>query len=545
MDVGLACVDHDNPDVNVRIQSLQAVAQYSLTEKVISEVLIPRFLNYLNDSEEVLLIIITQTLYLKNQVHKAKYVYSLFLPLEILCDIIEDQVRLASIQAIADLITFYDLTGNYLIILIGKLIKTQSLYSIQSAVDLIEYFLPKTSSCTQVSLLEFLSLIFLNDCPILLRHYIASMVSTLSTQQPSQIYQVFLQNFLKDDEDFVRVEGVSLLISLEVDVMEFEWILNDQSWKVRCFLAQKITGLLKENNMKAISWYLIKYLNDCEPEVKAAAFQSLVEFCKAIPRELLGKVLENVKALHENIDTVTSPLALCIISLCPVVGLDYSKSYLLDIITSLMKSEKYEVELRIIQQLKSISSVLGLNFITIEILPVILKLIEHKNWKIRIQIISQLPKISEDLGLEFYSQYLHSHLLNAFNDIVFAVRKEATKCLAALIDVFAIKWAETEILPQTFNWGKDESFALRITAVNILIEICAKLDFEVSGEEVIEVISRLCKDRISNVRVCVANLSIRVLVCEMKISLRRELNKSIQLLQCDEDQDVRWVVKAF
>ena len=539
------CADYDNPDSNIRIKSIQDIASFSLSEEDISQVVIPRLVQYLDDSEEVLLIIITQILKLKYLVQDQQYIYSLFLPLEILSDIIEDEVRIAAVQAIVDLLKYYELTGNYLIILINKLIKTKSLYASHSAVELIEDFLPVVSASLQEELVKLMLSIF-KTSPIALRHQISSSVLKICLQfAHCKALRCLVAYFLEDSEDFVRVAGVNLLLLLQIDIKRYVWILDDKSWKVRCYLAQNISGLLEEGNLKEITQFFVKYLTDVEPEVKNAAYSSLENFCGKISGEELETVLEAVKLIEDSLDFISPVLASYVIKLCSVVGVKYSNLYLLEIIKKLLNGEICEIEFCIIQEVKSLSVAFSLNFIISFVYPVLLKLLDHKNWKIRMKAISQLPQIGRDLGLEFFMQYLHSQLMKGFNDLVHAVRLETIRSLAGVTDIFTITWTQQYILPDIFERSNNESYITRITAVNSLLGIYSKLNYDQCGEEVLEVISRLSRDKISNVRICVAKLCESLTIYDIPMSMREQLDKSIEGLQSDEDQDVRLIVSGL
>ena len=539
------CADCDNPDINIRVKSIQDLTSFPLNEEDIATIIIPRLLRYLDDSEEVLLIIITQILNLKCQVQNETYIVSLFLPLEILSEIIEDEVRIAAVQAIVELLNYYELTGKYLIILINKLIKSQSIYASYSAVELIEYFLPQVSCGLQEELVNLMLSIFIAS-PIALRHQISSSILKISPQvSRSQCLGCLLAHFLEDSEDFVRVAGVNLLLFLGIDISNYMWILADHSWKVRCYLAQNITGLLLEGNSSEITQYLIKYLTDAEPEVKIAAYSSLEGFCGKIHGEELEKVLETVKLLQDDLEFISPVLARYVIKLCSVVGVKYSNLYLMEIIKKLLEGERCESEFCIINEVKTIYLVTSMDFVVGFVFPVLLKLLDNKNWKIRVKAIAQFPHIARDLGLEFFMQHLHSQLIKGFNDLVHAVRQESIRVLAAVTDIFTIAWTQQHILPDLFERSRNESYITRITSVNSLLGIYSKINFNECGEEVLEVIFRLSRDKISNVRICVAKLCESIALIDIPQNTRQEIDKIIEILQCDEDQDVRWIVSGL
>ena len=161
--------------------------------------------------------------------HSPSYILALFLPLEVLLDIIEDLVRTAAVKAVIELLNFFVLSETYLIPLLTKLIKTQNNYSLHSSIDIAIEFLPVVPAAFQ-SLLLSLMLKIHRSTNIFNRNKISSAVSGLCKLIPeNEELRIFLNEFLQDDEDCVRIAGIDLLICMEKDVQNYSFILNDPS----------------------------------------------------------------------------------------------------------------------------------------------------------------------------------------------------------------------------------------------------------------------------------------------------------------------------
>ena len=231
MDVPLdqLCLSSEEFDINIRIQSLEALGNYNIDEIAISNIIIPRLLKYLDDSEEVLLIVIKQLLNLKHTVSTPANIYSLFIPIEILSNIIDEPVRNAAVKGIIELLKFYNLTENYTIVIINNLSYTQQSYSIYSAIEIIEEIFPIISLSMQEAFINYLLSAF-NTKSILIRSKIASTISNLAKNMlNSLIFGSFIELFFNDSEDAVRIFAVDMIITLKIDIGRYLILLNDQS----------------------------------------------------------------------------------------------------------------------------------------------------------------------------------------------------------------------------------------------------------------------------------------------------------------------------
>ena len=78
-----------------------------------------------------------------------------------------------------------------------------------------------------------------------------------------------------------------------------------------------------------------------------------------------------------------------------------------------------------------------------------------------------------------------------------------------------------------------------MTSINLLIEIFPKISDSVYCIDIIEVINRLRKDKIPNVRISIAKLCKCMMACEISESIRNELLAAMETLKNDNDIDVR------
>lgn len=537
------CLDFDNPDTMQRSKSIEIISNIDLNEQQISEVIIPRLLKYLDDSEELLLIIITQLIKLKDKIHSQNYALSLFLPLKILASIIEDNVRLAAVNAIAQLLVFYSLTESYLSDILGHLVQSANKFAIYSAVDLIEIFFTDLSMSFQLQYINLMVDLFTSgsiDRRIRISFAVQNLVRKASRNQG---FEVFFGLFAQDSEDLVRIYAVDLAGVLQLDITGKENLLRDQSWKVRYFIAKSLSVLMNENNTQRICQALLEYLNDEEAEVKTMAFLCL--------EEVFARQNENQSAQYVNILNVVRDVVLqlpnlnisivnSILRLCPLVGKENCQEYLLSIVKNLItEPSNYDYEVALIQNIDCVLLVTSIEFIESNVLPVISKLLEHKMWKIRIKALSLLPKLGKDLGCDFFMQFLYKYLLKSLNDLVHAVRTEAIQSISKITDFFTSKWMQTHIFPEILEKSKCDCYINRITSLNLLIELYTKFDFEAFGEAIATIIQRLTEDKVVNVRICVAKLCICILNWSVPIKYIEVLRVCQEKLKNDEDIDVR------
>ncbi|OMJ88482.1 hypothetical protein SteCoe_9612 [Stentor coeruleus] len=537
------CLAFDNPDIIQRSKSIEIISDIDLNEQEIAEIIIPRLVKYLDDSEELLLIIIIQLIKLKDRIYSKGYALSLFLPLKILASIIDDVVRLAAVNAIAQLLMFYSLTESYLSDLIGHLVKSVNKFSIYSAIDLIEIFFNDLSMNFQLQYINLLVDLFTSgniDRRIRICSAVQNLIRKVSRNQG---FEVFFGLFADDPEDLVRIYAVDLAGVMRLDVTDKENLLRDQSWKVRYYIAKSLSVLMNENNTQKICQTLLEYLNDQEAEVKTMAFLCL--------EEVFARQNENQSAQYVNILNVVRDVVLqlpnlnisivnSILRLCPLVGKENCQEYLLSIVKNLLtEPSNYDYEVALIQNIDCVLLVTSIEFIESNVLPVIIKLLEHKMWKIRIKALSLLPKLGKDLGCDFFMQFLYKFLLKSLNDLVHAVRTEAMHSISKITDFFPSKWMQVHIFPEVLEKSKCDCYINRITSLNLLIELYTKLDFEVFGDEVVNIIQRLTDDKVVNVRICVAKLCICILNWPIPIKYIEFLKGSQEKLKKDEDIDVK------
>lgn len=540
------CQSHSNPDINIRIQSLIDIPSYTLDENTACEILIPRILKYLNDSEEVLQIIISQILNIKKIIYTQNCIFKLFVPLEALAEIIEDNVRMSAVKAIIELLNYYELKESYFITLLIKLFANDNSYSITSALEIIAEVLPDVSECIQAEILRLLHSKF-SESHICVRNKISSTVSVLSQKiRGLKEFLLFVDQFLNDFEDSVRIYGIDLIIYLKLDVTDYRYILEDTSWKVRYYIAARVSFLAAYcSKIEIVCDALKKYLNDPEPEVQKVAYTSLAVFCSKIHGNLLESILETLKNLGKNIENATLSTITSLIKLCPVIGSEFTHFYLLETIEKLFETNNFDIELCIIKEIGNLYKATNKDFIINIILPVLIKLLEDKSWKIRIQIVSQLPNIGKNLGYQFFIENLNKLLLKSLNDLVHAVRHESIKTISILTDVFSKDWIYIYILPEVYQNITSDSYIHRVTCINILIEIAKKIDLANSGDKLLASVETLVMDKVVNVRICLAKLLRHLSLYEFSNQQKKRIQNNLDILSKDPDQDVRWSSTIF
>ena len=156
-------------------------------------------------------------------------------------------------------------------------------------------------------------------------------------------------------------------------------------------------------------------------------------------------------------------------------------------------------------------------------------------------MISLLPKIGKDLGIEFFMQNLNKYLLKSLNDLIHAVRTEAILAISSLAEVFSQDWIEKNIFLDVINRSNSDCYINRVTSINILLKISKKINFDLFGDQILNLICNLSKDKVVNVRICVAELCRTLLKLGISLSHQTKLKEFIKILQNDEDQDVRMI----
>lgn len=541
MDLLHICSAFADPDLNIRLRSLEELTKIPIDDETLVKFIIPNLFKYLDDCEEVLLLAITQIVKLSQSCQTSSTALLLIQPLEQLSTIIDNDVRHNSVEAIIRILSFFSLTEDYSM----KLIRQLASENQSGLISALELILSTYSSLTlkkQQKLIHFLLQQY-NTTDLSSQIKIAKLISALpNAQDHSCIFSLCMEEFLKSPEDLIRICGIDLAISLKADVFTTNSIENDDSWKVRYFIGQKIAILIEFMNHDKLCMIVKKYLNDFEVEVRNSAFLSLPALFKHTKDEVfINEILTHVHNMSSELPFISFEVISSVLQICSIVGKQNTELYLLSALQKLLGSQNNNIEMFLMQEIRKIAPVVSENFLFVHAFPVFFKLLEHKSWKIRAKCLNYLPGFGF-LPVDTFNTYFIQYIMTSLNDLVHAVRTEAIKAVSLIYDVYGPEWFELNMKDEIYTKSQNDCYINRITSVNLLLELVKKLDFHKFGEFFFEIFCRLATDKVSNVRICVARLGSQIDASRVLENFKESFFGSVEKLKCDSDQDVRVLV---
>jgi serine/threonine-protein phosphatase 2A regulatory subunit A len=537
------CSCYNDPCASVRLQSLQQLSAFSLSQAQITECLLPSLNHFLDDSEEVLLQVIELVVSFKDRILDTVQKDVLFIPLETLAGIIEERVREQAVKGIITLVRFFRMNEQpeVFLALVRRLFDHSNENSALSAVDLIEACFSEVGESLQEQQAELMHAKY-PSCKLCVRHRISSCVlSLVSCPSPCSLFHPFLPVFLTSEDDFTRVAGVELLACLGENIASFPALLSDCSWKVRYTLAKRFSLLLCPSNEAQLHQVFLAFLQDSEKEVQGAAFDSLASVCeRCSSAAFASELLEVVRGLVEDRAELEPALLRSVIRLAPVVGRPLAATYLLPTVERLAATDAL---LCILQEVGALHAVGGKEYIEAAYLQAFYQMAENKQWKKRGQAIALIPSITHALGIQFYLDNLHKLASKALGDLAHAVRTQAIETIREIAEKYQSRELERRIIEEISEKSKSEAFLSRITATVWLEKVVGVMEGERVADEVREVIERLTGDKVANVRICLGKLA-RKIVAECRVErVVQEARKCIEILRKDGDVDVRNTVE--
>lgn len=542
MELPHICSAFADPDLYTRLSSLQELTEIPFNEENLVSLILPKLFKYLDDCEEVLLLLITQIVNLSNSCQSSSAVLLLITPLEELAGIIDDQVRHNSVEGIIKILNSFSLTEDCAMKILKRLV-TEKLSGLISALELISSVFPKISLKKQRKLIHFLLNLY-RTSESNAKVKIAELTRTLNNFEPlSCEFNLCIQEFISSPEDLIRICGIDLAIHLKSNIFELDSVVHDGSWRVRYFIGQKISSLIEFSDHQKLCGLVKDYLNDLELAVRNVAFLNLSALFKYTTDEIfISEILTHIQNMSSELPFISFEVISSIVQLCTFVGKRNTEVYLQSALLSLFSSQNTNIELFLMQEIRIIAPVVSEVFLHTHAFPVFFKLLEHKSWKIRAKCLSYLPGLGF-LQVDVFNSYFKQYIVTSLNDLVHAVRSEAIKTVSSVYDVYGPEWFEVNLLKDVFDKSKSDCYISRITAVNLLSELVKKFDLDRFGEFFFEIFNRLSTDRVINVRICVSRLSKEVDCSKVLERFKEGFNLSLENLKSDLDCDVRnWVL---
>ena len=521
--------DLRSPDLPTRLHAFHSLPLISaaLGPLRTREELIPYLNEFIDDDDEILLVLASQLAHLIDGIGGTPFAHALLTPLEHLAATEEAAVRdkaVASITRLIDVMQDVQL-DHYILPLVKKLTFAEWFTSRISAAALYPVVYAKAADKHRKDLRAGFVKLCTDDTPMVRRAAVThlgplcAVVDYASVK--GELFPVF-QRLSKDEQDSVRLLTVAAAVHIAkvfkpadnvtkmLPVLFF--LCEDKSWRVRYMVADKFCDLStamggQEVKSDELVDKYVRLLQDEEAEVRTAAAQRVGEVSKLVgPSQTIKKLLSPagrspLQALvKDSSQYVRAALASTMMSMTSVLKKKDTIELVVPLFLTLLKDTNSEVRLNLISRLDSINDVMNVEQLSASLLPAIMELAADSKWRVRLQIIEHVPSLARQLGHEFFDAKLSELCMNWLGDPVYSIREAATGNLTKLVQVYGVEWAKANIVPKVVALGSHRSYLYRLTAVFAMGDMSAILGSGVVVRQFVSVLAQLAVDPVPNVR---------------------------------------------
>ena len=420
---------------------------------------------------------------------------------------------------------------------------------------LIAFSFPHFSDAGQEDAYHYIE-ILVNDPVMAVRKSAVESLSIVVENVPDK-YRDFLLSLLvqatNDTEDLIRMLTVQAIAkfsarfsddSLKPTIVKLLNLYgNDNAWKVRHQLATYITVLAQtfgtSTSIQVLAPIYAQLLQDEEAEVRNAACCNLASFCELLgPETVAQQILPVILRLTTDLEFVRITFASQINKLCPIVGEQNTKLFLLEAMLDLLKGDSAEIRIPLLKELESVKHVIGEESLAENIMPALAELTNNKQWRVRQQIVELMPTFARQLGEEFFTTHFVRVLCALVEDPVFTVREATIDILLPLTDLFGVLWTRTYLLPLVLDTRHRESYLHRLTALMGIAKLAGKLAPETVANDLVPIVRQMASDPVPNIRMNVAKVCWSL---QKTVPGLISLQDLLQILSRDPDFDVRYV----
>ena len=376
------------------IKSLRVIAAALGPERVRKE-LVPYLTEFVDDDDDVLIVLAAELGVLGEYVGGAEHVYVLLEPLEALAAAEDLRVRETAIAALAKVV--------------GELVPDALRHAMQMFRRLVcsEWYTARISSCALVPTLytrvvepqrkELRSVItqLCNDeMPMVRRAVCANLPRLVPLLDDATVMSELLPAYLKltrDDQDSVRLLLVDPCISFAevcrrqgqaAQVMPVVLgLCTDKSWRVRFMAADRFKSIcdaVGEADLKSdeLAESFVRLLADPEAEVRVSAAGRVGAVAKALGPEKTVRILMTplARVVHDTNQHARVALAEDIVSLAVVLSKPQVTEKLIPLLLQLLKDSHPDVRLNLIARLDVLQPVIGVEALSHALMPAICQL---------------------------------------------------------------------------------------------------------------------------------------------------------------------------
>ena len=215
----------------------------------------------------------------------------------------------------------------------------------------------------------------------------------------------------------------------------------------------------------------------------------------------------------------------------------------------MLKDENHDIRMSLIKGLVDLDSVIKIDEIIQSIIPSIMDINANKSWRVRIQIMDVIPALGKILSKKNFMDKIFGICIPSLTDPVFAIREATCNLIRDLYSDFICNDFENKVCEKLKEMTISTSYLVRNTVV-MFINAFADYNNNKNSElyknfiekKLVQILFKLSKDKISNVRMNSATALIKMKNILKEKNNIDQMNECISLLKKDTDIDV---VKIF
>jgi len=561
-----------SPDLPTRLHAFHSIGSISsaLGPLRSREELIPYLSEFIDDDDEILLVLSSQLANLVDLIGGANFAHVLLPPLEQLCMTEESSVRVSSVDSVVKIMALMTeiQIENFIVPMIRKLSTNEWFTAKQSACALIPNIYTKVNANTKKEMRQIFTKLCSDETPMVKRaaceNFGLLCLSVEYSAVKAELFPIFLK-LVKDDQDSVRLLTVNAAVSVAKTLKPADHVTKllpvifqlcaDKSWRVRYMAADKFVDLCNAmiasgSEVKSDEFVdaFVRLMADEEAEVRTAAAGKVGELSNLVgQQQTLRKLISPCKSLVRDPNQyVRAALAAVLTSLAKTLNKKETVEHLIPLFLQLLKDANSEVRLKLIERLDSISdSFSSSDSLASALLPAICELAADVKWRVRLEIIQHIPTLATQLGSAFFDAKLSDLSMSWLGDSVFSIRQAATKNLSALVKVFGADWAEFSIMPKVLALSEHRSYLYRLTSISCMSDMSAMMKEATVNEKFLPALIKLCGDPVPNVRFAALKA-----IAEIKENGKNlnpnvgDLLAIVARLEQDSDTDVKYYAQV-
>lgn len=373
-----------------------------------------------------------------------------------------------------------------------------------------------------------------------------------------------LREIAQNDMDHLRIYAIDICAAVadvltneeykaEIVPILTDSLLDDNSWRVRSRLAEKVPGIVKSLNAKnnqalvesTILPLFATLLADRETEVKLHTTGRLVEVASNVQGSsaLVEHLAPALDALSSDTEkNIRLAFAKTLVPLCNAFPRDAAAKLLVPLMQAMANDDEYSVRHSVVTDLQLITDS-GPNGILQQLVPQLLVLAKDPKWRVRMTVISKCALLAQALGQRMFERKLQEILIVSLSDHVSAIREMACAQSAKIVALFGCPWAAERFFPTAFSiYDPNTNYLHRMTCLLFIGGVADEKKATGSCFETtfLDLICQAFNDEVANVRLMACQTLHKMLDRLDASTIASRITAPLRTLAADTDGDVSY-----